>query len=78
MPMFCCDRCGLIFVREAPGHNTTICDHCLGRMRRGKLGRSVFDARDAPLFRALARDGQRAGYPRFMLGQPAGPGSILT
>ena len=79
MPIRHCHRCGLIFAPEAPAGDTTVRDHCLTRLRRGRLGRPAFDPRDAPLFRALARERRRASDPRCaLLGQPAGPASTLA
>jgi hypothetical protein len=77
MPICRCRRCGLIFAPETPAGDTTVCDHCLGLLRRGKLGRPAPGPRDAPLFRALARERRRASDPRCVLGLPAGPGPIV-
>lgn len=79
MSSFRCERCGLIFVREAPAHDTTFCDTCLDRNRRRRdLRGPAFDPRHAPLFRALARERRRASESRFMLGQAADPGWAAT
>ena len=79
MPICHCHRCGLIFAPEAPAGDTPVCDHCLSRLRRGRLGRPAYDPRDAPLFRALARERQRASDPRCaLLGQPADVGPTLA
>jgi hypothetical protein len=77
MPLFRCEKCGLIFAGERSVRGRSIvCDPCLSRLRRGPPARTTFDDRDAPLFRAIARDRQRTHDPRFMLGLSPAPGSI--
>lgn len=78
MPLYHCRRCGLIFAPETPADDTTTCTHCLSRIRRGRLSRSGFDRRDAPLFRALARERHPASDLRCFLGLPTVSGTIPT
>jgi hypothetical protein len=79
MPLFRCEKCGLIFAGERSVRGTSVvCDPCLSRLRHGRPARTAFDERDAPLFRAIARDRQRTHESRFMLGLPPDPGSIPT
>ena len=80
MAVLRCCKCGLIFAPEDPESRAgRVCEHCLRRIRRGRQGRQVFDPRDAPLFRALARERHRPADPKAAaLGQPAGLGSILA
>ncbi len=76
-----CGRCGLIFAREdVPAHGPSTCEPCLRLTRRGRRGRSGFDPRDAPLFRALAAQHRRPppDGPRPVLGLAAGPGPIAA
>ena len=76
MPLFRCEKCGLIFAGERSLRGPSIvCDPCLSRLRQSRPARTTFDERDAPLFRAIARDRQRVQDPRFMLGLPTGPGA---
>jgi hypothetical protein len=73
-----CGRCGLIFAREdASAHGPPACEPCLRLTRRGRRGRSGFDPRDAPLFRALAAHRPPPpGGARPVLGMAADPGPI--